>query len=302
MNHLFFFFNSKPKTRLIGRLAGFFLFCSFASYGQDLIVTTTSDSLNCKIIEVQTEVIHFRFGDGNPISVKREEVKSYQYNYFTVTPVKTTKSPAQPASEKTTTVKNPTAVKPARVGYPPVYLSLALGARSFGSFSGYAGVNEVTSGATVVLGIDAAYFFGSSIGVGFKLNYAAANVIVDEINNSSYYDAITFWGPTLYGRWGKGKFGFTANAGLGGLSWSMSEIEINRYYYDDFSTISFGVFLSAGVNYMFTKHFGINANLQSVIGSVQGTLELTDTYSSPTLTLKRNPVGIGGTIGLDFRF
>ena len=59
----------------------FLLFFSCAAYGQDLIVTTTGDSLNCKIVDVQTDVIKFRFGSGNPIDIKHTEVSSYEYNF-----------------------------------------------------------------------------------------------------------------------------------------------------------------------------------------------------------------------------
>jgi len=56
---------------------------SVAAYGQnpDLIVTTTGDSLICKIVEVSANTIQFRFDTGTIISIRRTEVTSYQYNY-----------------------------------------------------------------------------------------------------------------------------------------------------------------------------------------------------------------------------
>ena len=60
-----------------------FLFCSFAAYGQDLIVTSTGDSLNCKITEVQTEAIFFRYdAGGNIVSLPMSQVASYKYDFY----------------------------------------------------------------------------------------------------------------------------------------------------------------------------------------------------------------------------
>lgn len=59
-----------------------FLLCSYAVYGQDLIVTTTGDSLKCKIIEVGDDEIQFRFGkSGNIISINKSEMILYKYNF-----------------------------------------------------------------------------------------------------------------------------------------------------------------------------------------------------------------------------
>ena len=78
----------------------FLLLFSAIAYGQDLIVTTAGDSLKCKIVEVNAGEIQFRFGTGGIISIQRNEVMSYQYNFTT-----TRNTPAvtpQPASALTT--------------------------------------------------------------------------------------------------------------------------------------------------------------------------------------------------------
>jgi hypothetical protein len=301
MEKLFFDEPLKQKTILWGKLTVLFLFFSCVAYGQDLIVTTTGDSiLNCKIIEVKTGVIQFRFGNGNPIDIKRTEVSSYKYNYVTKTPVGSTSgSKTQSRAGKTRAVQETSvATQPVKEGYPPIYLRLVLGGQGYGSFAVVNNnrndvkgeINEIVG----MVGLDAAYFFNQSIGAGFKVNYGGSEVAIG--GAMSFYDEVIFWGPSFYGRWGKGKIGFTVNAGLGGLSWNMTDIIIWHAPYKDFSTTSFGGFLSAGVNIMFTKHFGISANIQSVIGSVKGTFEETGEV------LKRNPTSIGGTLGLDFRF
>jgi hypothetical protein len=61
----------------------FFLFCSCIAYGQDLIVTVSGDSLNCKITEVKTDAIFFRYdAGGNIVSLPMNQVKWYKYDFY----------------------------------------------------------------------------------------------------------------------------------------------------------------------------------------------------------------------------
>ncbi|MDR1672449.1 MAG: PorT family protein [Bacteroidales bacterium] len=85
-NHVFH--NGQKWFAVLLLLAG----SRFAA-GQDLIVTNADDSLRCKIVEVQNEDIQFRFGsDGNLVSIKRSEVKSYKYNFEAAPVVKKSSS------------------------------------------------------------------------------------------------------------------------------------------------------------------------------------------------------------------
>ena len=60
-----------------------FLFCSCVAYGQDLIVTVSGDSLNCKITEVKTDAIFFRYDvGGNIVSLPMNQVASYKYDFY----------------------------------------------------------------------------------------------------------------------------------------------------------------------------------------------------------------------------
>jgi hypothetical protein len=59
------------------------LFAGYAAYGQDLIVTTSGDSLNCKITEVKTEAIFFRYdAGGNIVSLPMNMVASHKYDFY----------------------------------------------------------------------------------------------------------------------------------------------------------------------------------------------------------------------------
>jgi hypothetical protein len=182
--------------------------------------------------------------------------------------------------------KKPT---PCRDCYKPVYLALALGGSSYGSIT-FDNRNGNVSGVAVNFGFDVAYFF-NKVGVGFKVNMAGCNVEFSN-NGMSYYDMTIFYGPSLYGRFGKGKLAFIGSAGVGGLSWSMSDRFENGNGYNDVSKTSVGLFLSAGANYMFSSHVGLNLQLQSMIGSME----------NAEAKIKRKPTGIGATLGINFRF
>ena len=55
------------------------------AFGQDLIVTVSGDSLNCKITEVRTEEIFFRYDvGGNIVSLPMSQVSSFKYDYYKV--------------------------------------------------------------------------------------------------------------------------------------------------------------------------------------------------------------------------
>ena len=65
----------------------FLLFClilsSAAVFGQDLIVTTAGDSLNCQITEVRTNEIFFRYdAGGSVVSLPISQVASFRYDYY----------------------------------------------------------------------------------------------------------------------------------------------------------------------------------------------------------------------------
>jgi len=61
----------------------FSLFCSCAAYGQDLILTVSGDSLNCKITEVKPDAIFFRYdAGGNVVSLPMNQVATYKYDFY----------------------------------------------------------------------------------------------------------------------------------------------------------------------------------------------------------------------------
>ena len=259
-----------------------FLFCSYAVYGQDLIVTVSQDSIKCKIVDVGKEEIKFRFGTNtNLIPIKRSEVASYQYNYMMATgdadagktPKK--KEPKEPAEKSVSS---------------PFYAALAVGASTFGAYS----VGDLQKGSPIVIGADMAYFFRPKMAVGIKANVASCKAEFIGPTQYKFDELMIFVGPVLYGRWGNDDIAFTTGAGIGALIWSMNNMEtagsVTSAMTDE-TNVTVGAYLSAGVNYMITEKFGIVFNAQTTIGS------LTDSDGSV-----RKPMGIGATLGVNIRF
>jgi len=249
------------------------LLCSISAYGQDrdLILTTTGDSIRCRIIDVTSNEIQFRFGVGSIISITRNEVEMYEYNYY----VSSTSSVKQKKEKSTRT--------PSLNDYPPFYIGIAAGVTPYGSIS----IGD-TEGFAMALGVEVAYFFSKWLGVGLKFNTLSCNVDFDKL---TYSDMVTFFGPALYGRYDLEKLSFTAGVGGGMLNWSITKQEKSGVSLNEETTSSAGGFVSVGGNYMLTQKIGIGLNVQSIFGSITNSDDV-----------KRNPTGIGGTIGINLRF
>jgi hypothetical protein len=162
---------------------------SFVVYGQnvDLIVTTTGDSLKCKIIDVGNAEIQFRFGEGQLISIKRSETASYHYNFapMSETEVKNKDIEKRNIEQKDNTQKSD--------NFSSYYAGLVAG-------YGFEGEGPF-------IGLNAGYFFGKSLGYGI--------VALQQYND--YYEKITFLGPVFCGKFGNKKTFFPVNIGIGGL-------------------------------------------------------------------------------------
>ena len=265
----------------------FLFFCSLAAYGQDLIITSTGDSLKCKIIDVSPDEIQFRFGSGNVISIKRSEAASYEYN-FEPAPTRTRQKEVKTKEKPQRTPSSRT--KPAN---PPVYISLSAGPSLFGKLS-----FGDTEGMVLALGGDLAYFFNSWLGAGVKLNTLNCTIDFDDLK---YKDMVMFLGPALHARFGQNNFKFNLCAAGGLLNWKLSDAS-GSYKFDDLSHKSFGTYLSAGVGYWFTKNIGVSFNINTMLGSVKDKEDKRFFNNNSNYPYERKLNNPGGSVGLNIRF
>lgn len=258
------------------------LFCTYVAYGQDLIVTTTGDSLHCKIIEVTSDQIQFRFGPGRIIPIKRSEVTSYKYNFA---PIEADNQKPR-RQDDATTPKSENSEK-ATDETTSFFVAINGGVSTYGSVS----FGEIDSGGAASFGADVAYFFTSWLGAGLKVN--ALNCKVDLSEKYTYNDLVMFYGPALYGRFGKNKFAVAACAAVCGINWKMTKQISNGQSLDDKSFTSVGALLSVGVNYRLTRNLGLGLNVQSPLGIVK---------DKDVENFERKLTGIGCTLGIHFNF
>jgi len=162
-------------------------------------------------------------------------------------------------------------------------IGITAGVSTFGDVS----FANVSGGLSSVIGVDAIWFMNNNLGLGVKANMQSGKIEFDGI---SCNDRLMFVGPALYFRMTNQKrVAFTVGAGAGALNWNWRFSWWESAVKDKTAT-SVGGFLSAGINFMATQHIGFGINVQSLVGKAT-----VDEYT-------RNPMGIGATAGVNFRF
>jgi len=163
-------------------------------------------------------------------------------------------------------------------------LGITTGISAFGDVS-FADIKG--GGYASIIGADAIWFLNRYVGAGLKMNMQMGKL---EFGEATCDDRVTFLGPALYLRLtNKKRLAFTAGAGAGALNWNW---RLSTWNSDtaDHSAVIVGGFFTAGVNFMATQHIGFGFNVQTMTGKIS-----VDEYT-------RNPAGIGGTVGVNFRF
>jgi len=142
-------------------------------HNNDLIVTTTGDSIFCKIIDVNSSEIQFSFDHrGRIITIKREQTVSHTYNYKLAT---VQNQSATTEQNQSAVVEQSRSTAPPKRTTAPLYrfnIALSSGLNSFGTIS----IGEKISGGAFVAGADVVYFFNSYLGGGLKLNVASCDL------------------------------------------------------------------------------------------------------------------------------
>ena len=286
-----------------------FLILPLFGYGQDFIVTKTGDSIKCKINGIDDTEIQFRLDQTNPnktfifyldgieiqfkvnpeavITVKKSDETSQQYDFFSQssTTDETTAEITPETEENKEFVENIRQNNASKQKNSskclPFYASISAGKSAFGSLSYY----NITNGGPFVLGADVAYFFKNWIGAGIKMNLSFSKVYID--NEFLFDETITFIGPALYGRFGNKKLAFVSDIGIGTVKWKT----FSDNTLDGIASTVAGGYLSAGINYILFGNFGVCLKLQTIISS-----------NSDNEDYERKPAGIGGALGVNFKF
>jgi len=176
------------------------LVSSFA-FSQDLIVTNEGDSINCKITQIESDMIYFIFeyeGDVRNTLIQKSEVKEYQYKFYS----------SEGLSKKSLYLKSDNYQKirfavNGGFSYQTARISESVPA----DFEEY--IRDLKSGFH--LGADFTFFFNESVGIGLKANLFKTknsldgfyisdnmgNVITGTLSDDI---AITFIGPSFTAR------------------------------------------------------------------------------------------------------
>jgi hypothetical protein len=226
-----------------------FILSAHTVCSQDLIVTLTNDSINCKITQIDAEFIHFDM-------VYNEEVRS------TVLMLSTIKI----YEEKFYSNSNLPSQKKSSVEYPRYHIILSGGASYLldpiaddTEFRDY--YQNLKTGYN--LGLDVNYYFNKTIGVGLKYNYFASSSSTEGTSNEggilsewniSENIMINFAGPTFLARFLSAK---NNNAFILGAS-------VGYIWYKDDAVLLDPVIISGsslGLNFDASYHISISKKL-----------------------------------------
>lgn len=220
---------------------------------QDLVVTNTGDSINCKITDIKGDYVYFSFSHQNEVRntlISKSQVVSYQYNYFnssTIQPHQITGFPS---------------------GYPhwrmavsggwswrtnPLDKSLTPQERKY--------AKKLMQGLN--FSFDASYFFNEMFGVGFKydlFNTSTTFYTLTEtvsINFAGPAFAMRFFNQTKTNLWfmnyGIGYMGYTDKAKVSGQPAMIKG-----------STV--GLLLDLGYDFAISKKWSAGIQLSSLMG------------------------------------
>jgi hypothetical protein len=139
---------------------------------QDLIVTNSGDSINCKITKQQSEYIYFYFKFENRelrhSLLARKDIKHYQLNYY--------KSQIMSPAEARDKIKTSSVRFGATLGYSYRIAKIDKSLPKF--IQDY--LNDLRSGISI--GADFHYFTSESFGFGFRYNRFISNNQIDNVS------------------------------------------------------------------------------------------------------------------------
>ena len=277
---------------------------------QDLIVTSSRDSINCKVKKVDQDNIYYSV-NGQDAVISLIKVKTCRYNYFLQKlPVAT--EPAQPAEQEKSEslISNETAYKHFRfaidggAGYRSFYVGSGLTSKLTDYY------NKLKLGFNA--SADITYFFSEKRGIGIKTSmYRASNSLnnaclffpVDGVFYAGFIESgkigdditIIYLGPSyttrLYGNLDPGSLLLTVSAGYTRYMNNMVSITSYKVYGN-----TLGFALEIAYDYAITKNIALGIQ-GSLYGGTVSSLTLKDSTGSASYdyseSLLRFDLGIG---------
>lgn len=245
----------------------FFLLCIHFGYSQDLIVTTKGDSLNCKIIYIESDFIHFKFKHENETRVTLmpvNEVKSYQKYFYSKSEVEPDKLTNKNYQKLRLAIQGGWSYETAKVS-EDVPASL----RDY--------VKDLKSGYH--FGGDATFFISESVGFGVKysmfrtknqVEIYAQDTVTGQIRTGMLSDDITlqYIAPAVTARISSkdNNTHFYSSFALGYLDY-----KDNASIIDNFTLTgnTIGLLLDFGFDFVFTKDIGVGVGISYMVGSLK---------------------------------
>jgi hypothetical protein len=255
--------------------------------GQDLIVTTEGDSINCKITKAEPDYIYFTFkhkGEMRNTLLSVAQVKTYTYNYYSNSEV--------PSESSVTNFPYPRFRAAINGGWS--YRTAKITSNIPSDLKGY--VEDLKSGYHY--GIDLGYFFTEHVGLGlrystFRTKNEIDNVYVTYPNGSSRYGkmsddiSVNFIGPLLNTRLisKNKKNGLFLNFGLGYMGYKDESELVSENFTIKGSTL--GLCWEVGYDIGLSDKISIGFQL-SLMQGVLSEYEISNGQQTQTIELEKD--------------
>jgi len=243
------------------------VFFSQVVLSQDLIVTTSGDSINCKITKVKNENIYFTFKHKDEIRntlLPLERVSYHSANFFQTSEVPKDKITGHVDYQRFRFSIN------AGLGYETAKIGDAVPS----DFKDY--VRQLKSG--FVFGADLSYYFSEVIGVGvkyaqFNSSNSLDNIYIEDSQGVRQYGrmsdklSVSFIGPTFSTRFlnGRKDRAFFLSLGLGYMGYNDDKVMVNKY---KMTGGTFGVSYDIGYEFNLSKKTNLGIQLSLISGNL----------------------------------
>jgi hypothetical protein len=256
---------------------------SLCTFGQDLIVTTEGDSINCTITAIKANNYYFTFKHETEIRetfIQAKDVVSYAKGYYKVSEVPIEYKPKGQSFSKFRIALD--------YGYSHRTAKVAENVPT--DFKNY--VEDLKNGNN--MGLDLNYFVSESFGVGLKYNRNKSsnsmdNIYVEDDQGNRRYGKLsdditmTFVGVSFAGRIldAKKRNAFIIALSLGQLSFNNQFVVVDPY---EMNGSTFSTALDFGYDIATSKNFAIGVKF-SIIGGVLTEYVLKDGVTTERIKL-----------------